>query len=86
MLIIARIAAGFGAIQVSLSFLSVLNLKTEFDLGPDYTMPVQNENGTILLRFALPFILKRIRIRCKMKTLMKTVRYENDAKRFCVNG
>ena len=37
MLIIGGIAIGVGAIQVSLSFLSVLNLKTECDVDNEKT-------------------------------------------------
>ena len=54
--------------------------------GPVYTIPFSNENGTKSCRFGLPFTLKRFRNRHQMKTILKTARFENGMKRFCVNA
>ena len=59
---------------------------TSIDLGPVYTIPFSNENGTKSCRFGLPFTLKRFRNRHQMKTILKTARFENDMKRFSVNA
>ena len=53
---------------------------------PRLHTPFSNENGTISCRFGLPFTLKRFRNRQRMKTIMKTVRFENGLKRFSVNA
>ena len=51
------------------------------NLGPVYTLPFSNDNGTKSCRFSLPFTLKCFRNRHQMKAILKTARVE---KMYCV--
>ena len=47
----------------------ILNINGSLRLGPVYTIPFSYEDGTEMIRFALPSILYRFPIRHQMKTV-----------------